>query len=97
MVEEGGRFLHANPAIGRLLELPASTPGRSSRSAPTAWCHADGGPLLESEVPHVRAFAGDQEVHDVLHLARPGVPGERIFEVSSACCLQLRRRTCRAP
>jgi signal transduction histidine kinase len=91
VVEEGGRFLHANPAIGRLLEMPGFNNARVEPVDTYHLVHPDGRPLLESEVPHVRAFAGEENVHDILHLARPGVPGERIFEVSSRVLPQIRK------
>lgn len=90
VVEEGGRFLHANPAIGRLLEMPGFNDAHVEPVDTYHLVHPDGRPLLESEVPHVRAFAGEEDVHDVLHLARPGVPGGRIFEVSSRVLPQIR-------
>jgi signal transduction histidine kinase len=90
VVEEGGRFLHANPAIGRLLELPGFNRNRVEPVGTYRLVHPDGRPLLESEVPHVRAFAGEEDVHDVLHLARPDVPGGRIFEVSAKVLPRIR-------
>jgi signal transduction histidine kinase len=90
VVEEGGRFLHANPAIGRLLELPGFNRNRVEPVGTYRLVHPDGRPLLESEVPHVRAFAGEEDVHDVLHLARPDVPGDRIFEVSARVLPRIR-------
>jgi signal transduction histidine kinase len=90
VVEEGGRFLHANAAIGRLLEMPDFNDAQVEPVDSYRLVHPDGRPLLESEVPHVRAFAGEENVHDVLHLARPGGSGERIFEVSARLLPQIR-------
>jgi signal transduction histidine kinase len=90
VVEEGGRFIHANAAIGRLLELPDFDDERVAPVDSYHLVHPDGTPLLESEVPHVRAFAGDEHVHDVLHLNRPDVPGERILEVWSRALPRIR-------
>jgi len=90
VVEEGGRFIHANAAIGRLLEMPDFNDEQVEPVDRYHLVHPDGRPLLESEIPHVRAFAGEQDVHDVLHLARPGVPGVRIFEVASRLLPQIR-------
>jgi signal transduction histidine kinase len=90
VVEEGGRFIHANPAIGRLLHLPDFDNGQVHPVGTYHLVHSDGRPLLESEVPHVRAFAGDEEVRDVLHLARKDLPGERVFEVFARVLPQLR-------
>jgi signal transduction histidine kinase len=90
VVEEGGRFIHANAAIGRLLELPDFNDEQVEPVERYHLVHPDGRPLLESEIPHVRAFAGEEDVHDVLHLAHPGVPGTRVFEVSSRLLPQIR-------
>jgi signal transduction histidine kinase len=90
VVEEGGRFIHANPAIGRLLRMPDFDTEQVQPVGAYHLFHEDGRPLSESEVPHVRAFAGEDDVRDVLRLGRPGVPGERIFEVFSRLLPQLR-------
>jgi len=90
VVEEGGRFIHANPAIGRLLELPGFNRSRVEPVDTYRLVHPDGRPLLESEVPHVRAFAGEDDVHDVLHLARPDATAGRIFEVSARVLPRIR-------
>jgi signal transduction histidine kinase len=93
VVDESGRFIHANAAIGRLLEMPGFNTERGEPVEPVDTyhlAHADGRPLLESEIPHVRAFAGEEDVRDVLYLNRPDVPGERIFEVSSRVLPQIR-------
>jgi signal transduction histidine kinase len=90
VVEEGGRFIHANPAIGRLLELPGFNSTQVEPVDSYRLVHPDGRPLLESEVPHVRAFSGEDDVHDVLHLARPDLPGARVFEVSARVLPQIR-------
>jgi signal transduction histidine kinase len=90
VVEEGGRFIHANPAIGRLLHLPDFDTGHVHPVGTYHLVHTDGRPLLESEVPHARAFAGEEEVRDVLRLARRDIPGERVFEVSARVLPQLR-------
>jgi signal transduction histidine kinase len=90
VVEEGGRFIHANAAIGRLLALPDFNDRHVEPVASYHLVHLDGSPLLESEVPHVRAFAGDQDVHDVLRLDRNDVPGERILEVWSRMLPRIR-------
>jgi signal transduction histidine kinase len=90
VVEEGGRFIHANAAIGRLLEMPDFDDEKVQPVGAYHLVHPDGSPLLESEVPHVRAFAGETDVHDILHLARPGVPGEHVFEVTARLLPQIR-------
>ena len=90
VVEEGGRFIHANAAIGRLLSMPDFDDEKVQPVDTYHLVHPDGRPLLESEVPHVRAFAGEEDVHDVLHLARPDVPGERVFEVAARLLPQIR-------
>jgi signal transduction histidine kinase len=90
VVEEGGRFIHANAAIGRLLEMPRFNDQRVEDVDTYSLVHLDGTPLLESEIPHVRVFAGEEDVHDVLRLNRPDLPGERIFEVWSRMLPQIR-------
>jgi signal transduction histidine kinase len=90
VVEEGGRFIHANASIARLLELPDFNDEHVEPVDTYRLAHLDGRPLLESEIPHVRAFAGEEDVHDVLKLDRPDVPGERIFEVWSRLLPQIR-------
>jgi signal transduction histidine kinase len=90
VVEEGGRFIHANAAIGRLLELPDFNDKHVEPVDRYSLVHLDGSPLLESEIPHVRAFSGEDDVHDVLRLNRPDVRGERIFEVWSRLLPQIR-------
>jgi signal transduction histidine kinase len=90
VVEEGGRFLHANPAIGRLLEMPDFDDRQVAPVETYHLAHLDGRPLAESEIPHVRAFAGEEDVHDVLRLVRPGATHDRIFEVSSRLLPQIR-------
>jgi signal transduction histidine kinase len=90
VVEEGGRFIHANEAIGRLLVMPDFDDQQVQPVETYQLTHLDGRPLLESEIPHVRAFAGEDEVHDVLRLNRPDMPGERIFEVHSRRLPQIR-------
>lgn len=91
VVEEGGRFIHANPAIGRILELPGFNRARVDATTSAHLVHTDGRPLLESDLPHVRAFAGEDQVHDVLHVRRDDVPGERIFEVSARVLPRIRQ------
>ena len=91
VVEEGGRFIHANAAIGRLLEMPEFDDEQVQPVGVYGLVHhPDGRPLLESEVPHVRAFAGEEDAHDILRLDRPDVPGGRIFEVWSRLLPQIR-------
>jgi len=90
VVEEGGRFIHANAAIGRLLELPDFNDRHVEAVERYHLVHLDGSPLLESEIPHVRAFAGDEDVHDILRLDRHDVPGERILEVWSRMLPRIR-------
>lgn len=90
VVEEGGRFIHANAAIGRLLEMPDFDDAQVQPVETYHLTHPDGRPLLESEVPHARAFAGEENVHDILHLSRPDVPGHRIYEVASRLLPQIR-------
>lgn len=90
VVEEGGRFIHANAAIGRLLEMPDFDDQQVQPVETYHLTHPDGRPLQESEVPHVRAFAGEENVHDILHLSRPGVAGHRIYEVASRLLPQIR-------
>jgi signal transduction histidine kinase len=90
VVDESGRFIHANPAIGRLLEMPDFNTEDVEPVESYHLIHPDGRPLLESEIPHVRAFAGEEDVRDVLHLNRPDVPGERIYEVFSRVLPQIR-------
>lgn len=90
VVEEGGRFIHANAAIGRLLEMPQFNDEQVEPVETYSLTHLDGRPLLESEIPHVRVFNGEEDVHDVLRLNRADVPGERIFEVWSRLLPQIR-------
>jgi K+-sensing histidine kinase KdpD len=90
VVEEGGRFIHANAAIGRILGMPEFNTEQVESVEHYHLVHPDGSPLLESEIPHERVFAGEEDVHDVLHLARPDFPGGRIFEVSSRLLPQIR-------
>ena len=90
VVEEGGRFIHANAAIGRLLHLPDFDDQRVQPVGTYHLVHPDGRPLLESEVPHVRVFNGEDEVHDVLHLARQDVAGTAIYEVSARLLPRMR-------
>lgn len=96
VVEEGGRFIHANPAIGRLLAMPDFNTERVEDVDRYRLAHADGSPLLESEVPHVRVFAGEDEVRDVLHLARPDVPVSASTRCSPVSSRRSARRTHRA-
>lgn len=90
VVEEGGRFIHANAAIGRLLEMPQFNDRHVEEVGTYRLAHLDGRPLLESEIPHVRVFNGEEDVHDVLRLNRADVPGERIFEVWSRLLPRIR-------
>jgi len=90
VVDESGRFIHANESIARLLEMPGFNTERVEPVDTYRLVHADGRPLQESEIPHVRAFAGEEDVRDILYLNRPDVPGERIFEVSSRLLPQIR-------
>jgi signal transduction histidine kinase len=90
VVEEGGRFIHANAAIGRLLAVPDFNTDHVDPVDTYHLVHPDGSPLQESEVPHVRAFAGEENVHAILHLARPDVPVDRVFEVGSRLLPQIR-------
>ena len=83
VVERGGRIIHANAAIRRLLAMPDFTDEQLEAVETYHLAHPDGRPLLEAEVPHTRAFAGEENVHDILHLDRPDLPGERVFEVSA--------------
>jgi signal transduction histidine kinase len=90
VVEEGGRFIHSNAAIGKLLQLPDFNTDQVEPVDGYHLVHPNGRPLLESEVPHVRAFAGEEDVHAILHLAGPDVRGDRIFEVGSRLLPQIR-------
>jgi signal transduction histidine kinase len=90
VIEEGGRFIHANAAIGRLLEMIDFDDEHVQPVDVYHLVHLDGSPLQESEVPHVRAFAGEEDVHDVVRLARTDVPGERVFELSARLLPQIR-------
>jgi signal transduction histidine kinase len=46
--------------------------------------------LVEADLPHVRAFRGEDEVHEVIQVGRPGGPVERVFEVSGRLLPQIR-------
>jgi signal transduction histidine kinase len=89
VVEEGGRFLHANPAIQRLLDLPAVDSGEIMPADAYGLVHPGGRPLTESELPHVRAFATDDDVRDILH-QDADAPSPRIFEVFARRLPQIR-------
>ncbi|HEY0904228.1 MAG TPA: MFS domain-containing histidine kinase [Marmoricola sp.] len=90
VVEEGGRFIHSNAAIGRLLAMPEFNRQEVEPVGVYHLRHADGRPLEEEEVPHVRVFNGEDDVHDVLYLDRPDLPGARVFEVAARLLPQIR-------
>jgi signal transduction histidine kinase len=86
VVEQGGRFVHANPAMDRLLgPVDLGAVGQPGADAPLdAYRLTDsaGHVLVGSDLPHTRAFSGEEEVHEVVNLGRPGGPVERVFEVT---------------
>lgn len=90
VVEEGGRFLLGNPAVTRLL---APLHFHTKKDAPPdayRLTDAQGRPLHDTDMPHTRAFAGEGEVREVVHLARPGRPADRIFDVTARLLPQIR-------
>ena len=90
VVEEGGRFLHTNPALARFLESAGLDTERVEPVESYRLVPADGRPLQEHELPHARAFAGEEDVHMVLKLTRADLPGEQVFEVSARLLPQIR-------
>ena len=104
VVEQDGRFVHANPAMNRLLgpvdlgpvDLGQVDLGQVDAGAGSelrgAYRLTDshGQVLAESDLPHTRAFTGEREVHEVVNLARPGGPVERVFEVTGRLLPQTR-------
>jgi signal transduction histidine kinase len=90
VVEEGGRFLHTNPALTHFLETAGLNTERVEPVESYRLVHADGRPLQEHELPHARAFAGEEDVHEVLKLTRADLPGEQIIEVSARLLPQIR-------
>jgi signal transduction histidine kinase len=90
VVEEGGRFLLGNPAVERLL---APLHFHATEDAPPdAYRLTDvhGRQLREADMPHTRAFAGEPEVQEIVHLARPGRPTEHVFDISARLLPRLR-------
>lgn len=71
VLEKGGRVVHDNPALGRILGLRPFARGRVRDVDDYGLTHPDGRPLLLSEVPHVRVFAGEPEATVVVHQRRP--------------------------
>ncbi len=71
VLEKGGRVVHDNPSLTRILGLPAFPGGRVRDTDDYGFTHSDGTPVLTAEVPHVRVFAGEPEATLVVHQRRP--------------------------
>ncbi|MEU4624785.1 diguanylate cyclase [Actinoplanes sp. NPDC023801] len=83
VVDEQGRFLLRNPALRELVGGVVSSSDRMARPAFYGLFHPGGTPLEPEEMPHRRAFTGD-DVHDMDILIRnPGLPDGRIVSVNS--------------
>jgi signal transduction histidine kinase/integral membrane sensor domain MASE1 len=81
VVDEEGRVTLRNPAAARLLGGQVSTTGQIHPAENYGFFHLDGKPLDDTEMPHVRALAGE-ELEDVEILVRnPGVPEGRVLSV----------------
>lgn len=86
IVEEGGRIVHANPALGRLLTGPGERFQGVDRIRPAATYrlfHPDGRPLTDEEMPHLRALRGETVTDEEYHLRAPSLPGGRVLSISA--------------
>ncbi|MEU4691470.1 ATP-binding protein [Actinoplanes sp. NPDC023714] len=87
VVDDGGRMILRNPAAARLLGGHFSPDGEVSRPAHSGFCHLDGTPLRDDEMPHARALNGEV-LRDVQILVRnPGVPEGRVISVRATTLL----------
>lgn len=86
IVEEGGRVVHSNTALRRLLTGPDGQGYDERRIMPAAdyhLHHPDGRPLAEDDLPFLRALRGETVRAEEFHLRRPSVPGGRVLEISA--------------
>ncbi len=86
IVEEGGRIVHANPALGRLLSGPGERFQGLDRIRPAATYrlfHPDGRPLTDEEMPYLRALRGETVIDEEYHLRAPTLPAGRVLSISA--------------
>lgn len=86
IVEEGGRIVHSNTALRRLLTGPDDEGYDGRRVRPAAAYHLhhpDGRPMTDDEMPFTRAFRGETVRGEEYHLRLPSVPAGRVLEMSA--------------
>ncbi len=87
IIEEGGRVVHSNTALNRLLTGDPTTEPFIDRQVGRAGAHdlhhADGRPLLDEEAPHLRAMRGEVVEPEEFQLRHPSIPGGRVLELSA--------------
>ncbi|MDR7276365.1 diguanylate cyclase domain-containing protein [Catenuloplanes atrovinosus] len=83
VVDEEGRVLLRNPAVGRLVGGVVGDTGRMAEPGHYGLFHPDGRPLAPEEMPHRRALAGTDVRNTDILVRNPGVPAGRLLSVSS--------------
>jgi signal transduction histidine kinase len=77
IVEEGGRYIHSNDALRRIMTGDAESHEFAGDVPPAAAYflhHPDGRVLADDEYPYLRAIDGEQVNAQEFHLRRPGAP-----------------------
>jgi signal transduction histidine kinase len=84
VVDENGRFLLRNPAVGRLLGGVTSTSGVIEPSSYYGLYYPDGTPIPENELPYRRVLAGEQVAAMDVLIRNAGVPQGRLVNLNTA-------------
>jgi PAS domain S-box-containing protein len=83
VIDETGRFVLRNPAAGRLLGF-VSEGDQVKTSSRYGLCYPDGTPVADEDMPHRRAFAGQElQAKDFL-VRNPALPGGRIISLNTS-------------
>lgn len=90
IIEEGGQVVHSNTAVAHLLTGVEDAPpgeGISDETIEPAeryhLFHPDGRPLLDHDLPFVRAFRNEPVTAAEYHLRHPLVPGTRVLQINA--------------
>ncbi|WP_229073714.1 ATP-binding protein [Actinoplanes sp. DH11] len=87
VLDPTGRVTLRNPAAIRLLGGQVTPPGEPIRAAHYGFCHLDGTPLTDAEMPHARALAGEDLKDEDFLIRNPGVPEGRVLSVRATTLL----------
>ncbi len=90
IIDEGGQVVHSNTAVAHLLTGESEAPegeGISDEVIEPAeryhLFHADGRPLLDQELPFVRAFDGEEVAAEEYLLRHPRLAAPRVLQINA--------------